>query len=70
MIAYKCDRCGEYQDESLQKLFHRESDMDCQWEKGLCQTCYHGLIEYLIGESAEEINGWDTFSIEEIEKDD
>lgn len=68
MRAYKCDRCGDYQDEELENINHRESDMDSGWRKGLCQNCYHGLIEYLIGASAEEVNGWDAFSIEEAEE--
>jgi len=69
MKAYKCDRCGDYQDEQLENIKHADSDIDCDWRKGLCQTCYHGLIEYLIGATAEEVNGWDAFKIKDGEKD-
>jgi len=64
MKAFKCDRCDEYEDGEPEILKHQKSNFDNKWEKELCGTCYHGLIEYLIGESVEDINNWDIFSLD------
>lgn len=68
--AFKCDRCAEYSDDEPEILKHPASSMDSYYEKELCHNCYHGWIEYVIGEPASEVNSWESFKIDPPEEDE
>jgi len=63
MKAFKCDRCDEYEDGTPEVIKHPKTDFDSEYSKELCGTCYHGLIEYMIGEPVEDVNNWEIFKV-------
>jgi hypothetical protein len=64
--AYKCDRCGSFQEGTGATLRHKgDHHTEDEYEKELCDSCYVGWIEYITGEPASEINEWDAFRVEE-----
>jgi len=58
--AYQCDRCGKFHSGTGATLEHKgDHHVDNAYEKELCDSCYMGWIEYITGESANDLNEWE-----------
>lgn len=61
--AFKCDRCGGFSEGEPQRVKHIQSDMDPEYVKEYCRSCYVGYVEYFTGTDASELNEWDIHGI-------
>ena len=57
--AFKCDRCGTFEEGSGATLKHLgDHKVDDGYEKELCEGCYVGWVQYVTGTEVETIEGY------------
>jgi len=63
--AFKCDRCeGFAEGEPLSVTWEEPGDYQ-GGDKDLCNSCIVGLVEYICGSDAEQLNEWDIHGIDQ-----
>jgi len=57
--AFKCDRCGGFEEGQPLNVEWEEPGTYKGGNKDLCKSCVIGLVGYITGTKAEQLNEWD-----------